>query len=96
MKGYTSDTPSPVEGLVGTWRKNMIDATHNKETPMIETLYTKTQDGRVPHLELVTQHGVVRCPVRILKPIPNQAPFPERDLNGRLIYALPGGGQRTA
>lgn len=63
---------------------------------MIETLFTKTQDGRVPHLELVTMHGVIRCPVRILKPIPNQAPFPERDTDGKLVYALPGGWKRKA
>jgi len=67
---------------------------------------TDTSEGPIPHL----RHGDLLCPVKLervefgsgwkLKKAPqygygNEKPMPMRR-NGRLVYALPGGGEVVA
>ena len=64
---------------------------------------TQTSEGLISHLQLVTECGVIRCPVKLQvgadgKICGNDSsrnavdPAPMRR-GGRLVYALPGGGE---
>lgn len=63
---------------------------------MIETTHTETVSGPVKHLELVTSHGIIRCPVRIVRNPRVELPACELDDYNRFVYALPGGGSICA
>ena len=64
---------------------------------------TQTSEGLISHLQLVTECGVIRCPVKLQPSADGKiggfdgsrnpvAPAPMRRA-GRLVYALPGGGE---
>lgn len=61
---------------------------------------TPTSEGRIDHLELATDSGIIFAPVKIdwLKSCVREVKF-SRELpvplrrKGRLVYALPGGGE---
>lgn len=54
---------------------------------------TDTAEGIVPHVPI--PGGM--APVRLCMSLRNSAglPYPQRDIMGRLVYALPGGGVFT-
>ena len=68
---------------------------------------TETSEGLISHLQLVTELGVIRCPVKLQADADGEIrikesgsevsrrPAPMRR-GGRLVYALPGGGEVTA
>lgn len=51
-------------------------------------LYTRTTEGPIRHL----QTALLTMPVRLVFPKGLDHPAPLRDAQGRLLYALPGGG----
>ena len=64
---------------------------------------TQTSEGLISHLQLVTECGVIRCPVKLQPNADGKIgghdsnrnevdPAPMRR-GGRLVYALPGGGE---
>lgn len=64
---------------------------------------TETSEGLISHLQLVTECGVIRCPVKLQPNTDGKIggydssrnavdPAPMRR-GGRLVYALPGGGE---
>ena len=64
---------------------------------------TQTSEGLISHLQLVTECGVIRCPVKLQVGADGKigwfdgsrnpvSPAPMRR-DGRLVYALPGGGE---
>ncbi|KRG60797.1 hypothetical protein ABB25_00975 [Stenotrophomonas koreensis] len=67
---------------------------------------TQTSEGLISHLQLVTECGVIRCPVKLQVGADGRIsghdssrnavdPAPMRR-GGRLVYALPGGGEVMA
>lgn len=67
---------------------------------------TQTSEGLISHLQLVTECGVIRCPVKLQVGSDGKIgghgssrdavdPAPMRRA-GRLVYALPGGGEVMA
>lgn len=68
----------------------------NTDKQLAKTTETYTAQGSIPHLELMTEYGVVRAPVKLKgkrKMGGGDYPLPMRDHNGALVYALPGGGE---
>jgi hypothetical protein len=57
-------------------------------TERTNSLYTQTVAGPIPHL----QTAALTMPVRLVFPKGLDHPAPVRDGQGRLLYALPGGG----
>jgi hypothetical protein len=57
-------------------------------TERTNNLYTQTAAGPIPHL----QTAALTMPVKLAFPKGLDAPAPVRDGQGRLLYALPGGG----
>ena len=72
---------------------------------------TETIEGRIPHLRLSTDMGVIHAPVKLVvetdidggrslthyRRMSDDKPLPvplRRD--GKLVYAIPGGGERRA
>lgn len=61
---------------------------------MIESKFTFTLLGPIPHLEVFTDYGLVRAPVLISVPYHNldKTPMPRHSKDGAgFRYALPGG-----
>lgn len=55
---------------------------------------TETAEGYIPHF--LRGDGLV-CPVKLcVNPLTAKFPQPPMRRNGRLVYALPGGGSFTA
>jgi hypothetical protein len=56
---------------------------------------TETAEGIIPHYRLPDG---LDAPVRVIVSLrgSTDAPMPERDSRGRLVYALPGGGRFAA
>ena len=62
---------------------------------------TQTSEGLISHLQLVTECGVIRCPVKLQVGSDGKVRGHDRSRNavdpapmrrgGRLVYALPGG-----
>lgn len=54
-----------------------------------------TADGVILHRIINTPVGQLRAPVRLVLGMRDSAgaPMPERNLDGCLVYALPGGGR---
>lgn len=68
---------------------------------MIETKFTATMLGKIPHLELFTSHGIVRAPVKVKREgaysTSRGLPMPVRvQRDTAFVYALPGGGEFIA
>lgn len=71
-------------------------------------LGTYTKEGIIPHLKIVTEYGTILAPVKVVcrtdrygrqkvdidytGPDDYRQPMPLRR-NGRLVFALPGGGE---
>lgn len=66
---------------------------------MIRTFGTETTEGNIPHR--MHPSGEFLCPVKLklnedgswLKVNHDSIPTPERTQEGKLVYALPGGGR---
>lgn len=64
---------------------------------------TQTSEGLISHLQLVTECGVIRCPVKLQVGSDGRISWHDSNRNevdpapmrrgGRLVYALPGGGE---
>ena len=57
--------------------------------------HTVTRDGNIPHLRLVNkQLGIeLDAPVKLWPPLQGESvPRPMLDGDGRMVFALPGGG----
>jgi hypothetical protein len=62
--------------------------------PFADSRFTTTTEGRIPHLEIATSHGVIRAPVKL--DFSGSQPKPKVVKNPRhggdcVAYALPGG-----
>lgn len=59
---------------------------------MIESKFTVTLFGAIPHLEVFTDYGLVRAPVLVISPHPGRLPTPVRAKDGAgFLYVLPCG-----
>lgn len=63
-----------------------------KPKPLRETDCTKTTEGHIRHLELFTDAGIILAPVMVRLCEETRRLIPVRR-DGRLVYALPGGGE---
>lgn len=59
---------------------------------MKDSTETTTATESIPHLEVFTDHGMIRAPVKLVFRHGPHKPVPLLE-NGRYIHALPGGGE---
>jgi hypothetical protein len=71
-----------------------LGITSRKSKPFNASAGTHTRDGLIHHLELLWDGGVLYAPVKINPPRRGeQLPRPQIDRSGKVLFALPGGGE---
>lgn len=68
-----------------------------KPRPFNTSAGTHTRDGLIPHLELLWDGGTLHAPVKVNPPRRGEElPRPQIDRFGKVLFALPGGGEIAA
>jgi hypothetical protein len=68
-----------------------------KAKPFTPSAGTHTRDGLIPHLEVMWDGGVLHAPVKVNPPMRGEKlPRPQIDRSGKVLFALPGGGEMAA
>jgi hypothetical protein len=71
--------------------------TSRKARPFNASAGTHTRDGLIPHLEVMWDGGVLHAPVKVNPPMRGEKlPRPQIDRSGKVLFALPGGGEMAA
>jgi hypothetical protein len=74
-----------------------LGITSRKAKPYQPSVGTHTRDGLIPHLELLWDGGVLHAPVKVNPPRRGeQLPRPQIDRAGKVLFALPAGGEIAA
>lgn len=64
---------------------------------MNESKFTATLLGKIPHLQVFTDYGVIRAPVKLRQSSDGRGYIPVRANSGNaLVYMLPGGVEYIA
>ena len=55
---------------------------------------TQTREGPIPHRSIITEHGVLLAPVKLVTDMRDNHGLHDPQRRGeKLVYALPGGGE---